>query len=538
MHPTLLDNTHTIGNTPTQSTRFVRTDGAPDALGFAQVMQAFETELQSLSADQTDRDQADTQSSNEDQPVEQDEESAQTSQDEKPSKQPAQSDQQQSQTDHAEQTGSVDQAIDNDSTPNAEQVQSTPIDASSSTVASDATNHVDHPQANAPQPQQTQPQQTQASQIQTTGEVNAGDESAFRLLENQSDQARLTIKGVVRSMTHAADANLTAIAVNTRLGQNQPSQESTSQLPAQTQPIQPNPEAQSLQPSAQIQSPQLQSPDLPARTPQVIPANTLPIQHAQAYLSSDVQQSVPTQTTPESGHIQSQRVDIASVVSQAVSSTQPLEASAISLSARNLAGINRTQNQQAIRTVTSIDSGSVGNQPNSTDSGSQVGRMQPTEMLSETRRASVLAQVQRGLASLLRSGDNEMTLKLTPGHLGEIRIQIKTQGDQLALRFETSSQEATQYLNASVKDLTSNLLAKGMNLQSVEINHEAPQESANTNEQSGTNPDARSSDRDHQQSNEHTSHQRDNEAFDDDLQSDESDQPESVWTELGLDAIA
>ncbi|PCI09880.1 hypothetical protein COB72_05165 [bacterium] len=504
----------------------MRTGGASDALGFAQVMQAFETEQQSLSADQADRDQADVQSSNKDQPVEGDEESAQTSRDEKPSDQSSQSDQQQSQTDRAEQTGNIDQATNS----NAEQVQPTPSDASSSTVANDANNQVDHPQANTPQPQQTQ-----SSQIQTTGQVNVGDESAFRLLENQSDQARLTIKGVVRSMTHAADANLTAIAVNTRLGQNQPIQEPTSQVPVQTQPAQPTAEAQSSQVSAQIQSPQLQSPDLPAGTPQVILANTLPIQHAQAYSRSDVQQTVPAQATPESGQIHSQRVDVASVVSQAVSSTQPLEASAISLSARNLAGINRTQNQQVIRTVTSIDSGSVGNQPTSTDSGSQVGRMQPTEMLSETRRASVMAQVQRGLASLLRSGDNEMTLKLTPGHLGEIRIQIKTQGDQLAIRFETSSQEATQYLNASIKDLTANLLAKGMNLQSVEINHEAPQESANTNEQNSTNPDARSSDRDHQQSNEHSSHQRANEAFDDDLQSDE---PESVWTELGLDAIA
>jgi len=246
------------------------------------------------------------------------------------------------------------------------------------------------------------------------------------------------------------------------------------------------------------------------------------------------------QSNPNAQQARSQRAESAIGVAQ--SNAKPTVAhqapSAAALQSVGLGKPNSAQGAQTVRAVSSVDAGLIGKDQSNAQPGSLVEKMKGASLPNQANRASVLAQVQRGLASMLRSGNNQMTLKLTPGHLGSLKIQLKSEGSKLHVRFETTNGQASEHLSESVKDLGASLRSKGISLDKIEIQQQPSQgtetntagEQNQSDSQTQQNPDQRqSANQSHQQT------QQDQAISDGELVGDE---PESIWTELGLDATA
>lgn len=505
MHSTTINTLQSQTNDALTSTRFVRTDSAADAQGFAQVMQAFDSKSELAESIE--------QSQDTDQP------SAQDADDLAEQDVDADSDTPPNSEGKSEQEVANDQSVDQRS------------DVSSSSALSD-----EQQAAVEPTPATQQPGESVSTQSasQEPVEGTKADEASLRLLENQGDQAKFTIKGLTRSLTHAADANLTDIAVNTRLGRDlgiEPQVQIKQAPPEQVQSEQPKPTPavpQSQFASPKVTAEQAVQTNTAAETQQANPAAQVPVDARIDQSGGEVQQ------------VKSQRGDAASMAAQVGSTTRLVDQTASKLDANQLAGVNRTPTQQTIRAVSSIESSNVGSQQSDTNTSTLVDKMKATELPSETRRAAVLAQVQRGLASMLRSGKSEMTLRLTPGHLGEIRINIKSDGDRLKIRFETTSQEATDHLNASAKELHTNLRAKGISLENIQI-EQAPEDDTSSSDATKAFDSSTTDQPDQhgQSSNQHNAqHKSDREPGVEPGDDPQIDQPQPIWTELGLDAIA
>jgi flagellar hook-length control protein FliK len=393
-------------------------------------------------------------------------------------------------------------------------------------------------------------------QTQVGKEGTQTNESTLRLLENQSEQAKLSIKGLVRSLAQTTSPDLTAVAVDTRLGEIPLSQSSSNQhstsvaaRPVESQPIQQTQINQaptgSVNQQPALETHLVQDPDLL----NLKAIQNTPIVKKQAFVQDRQVDTVTEVARVDGAQGKAQRVDAGVVVTQQISSLiNPTQASThAQTDARTQQALVSRISSTTVEAITQSTSTNVGQgQPDSgTSSGSLVEKLNESAIPSESRRASVMAQVQRGLASLMRSGNSEMTMKLTPGHLGEIKIQIKTQGDQLGIRFEASSKEATSYLSSSIKELAFALRSKGLEPGEIQI------EQAKTNDQPGRSESLESNDSpsEHSSSNQNPQDQNTSSSDHDrgskqsaadpiDNESEINNEPESIWTDIGLDATA
>lgn len=525
MPNTLINNTQS-SSTIAIDTRIVRSASAANAQGFAQVMQAFtsgsESALTKESSNLAETDES------------YDHDNLHESVDDSDVETKANNDQQEnSSIDSADDSDDAmskndGQKTHTDSHPNAD--HETKQDGQSENTATDPRLiDQDNPDQSIAQ---VSNQEVDSSQVSVSSQETQAEDAAFRLLENQSDQAKMSIKGLGHALSHAADVDLAAIATNVTLGRN-----TDGSVPSQTQQ---HPQPQTNEHSAERadvpQRSERASIDVkPAQQADTIAQQNLPIESKIDQSTSDVQQVRSRRA--DAGIV---RPDVQSATPrthQPVSPESTTQAVQTSQDARPIPGLIRSAQANPTRPIAGVEMGSVGNQSADKQPGSLIEKMNQTELPSESRKASVMAQVQRGLASLLRSGKNDMTLKLTPGHLGEIKIRVKTDGNRIEVKFETSTREASEYLNSSAKELTASLRSKGLNLDQVHIEH-ADKSSTNDTAQ-GQIQDQTTQDHDRQRENQ----QNHTNSSDEDMQSigyeeDELQDQDSIWTQLGLDAIA
>jgi len=151
-------------------------------------------------------------------------------------------------------------------------------------------------------------------------------------------------------------------------------------------------------------------------------------------------------------------------------------------------------------------------------------------------RTRVLSQVQRAMGSIMHSKGGSLTLKLTPEHLGEVRVRVDAHEGAVRARFEARSDAARSILEDGLHTLKAALEARGVRVESLTLETDtgATRQSfmhANADQQRGENErrDARRGrdDRD-----------RGGGAIDADDEHDEPPSTQGVWTEFGLDAIA
>ena len=151
----------------------------------------------------------------------------------------------------------------------------------------------------------------------------------------------------------------------------------------------------------------------------------------------------------------------------------------------------------------------------------------------------IVSQVSRSLASVLKEGGGSMTLRLSPEHLGEVRIKLSLRDGVVRARMETSSDDATKLLQDSLPQLRAALEARGVRVDELTI--QQPSNTAPGASDPGLDPDADMSGSDQRgrgdrQRSDTQPHPEDDSAGP--IPSDPARTTQSIWTHLGLDAIA
>lgn len=508
----------------------LRSLGASDAPGFAQVLQAFDS---SETGKLTENDA---------EPVTKDEANKQ-------SEATADDAQAESDTEDTQSTDSSDSA--GTGTDSNKQTQDSTIDTDSQKIDKDT----DHAQKN--NPDATQPLDPDTSNLPQSdtptqnGDVKSDDATqgvatttkqavSLEMLVNRGDQAKLSMRGLVQSLRAQSSPDLTTIAVQTRTGQID-------------QPVQPNP----AHPTTPVASNDVTEPDFAPPVPQSIgpagrnPGDSLSDQPPQSGRGPEhpaLRQATPVSVQP---HANRTEIDVASVDSQqsrsvrvdAAQPVQPARAqidfarSGIAAGVSNVATQGQVDGALTERAVSGVDSGVAKDALKPLDPQTpKAGQLTNTQ--PESVRASVMAQVQRGLASLLRGSNGDMTLKLTPSHLGTVQIQVKRDGDRISLRMTASTEEARDLLRVGSKDLMQTLETKGVKIENFEIDMQPIDLPGDGGASSGFGGER---DAAGQQSGQGTTPKNDGENV---IPLDERggqhgiNPSESIWSELGLDAIA
>lgn len=83
--------------------------------------------------------------------------------------------------------------------------------------------------------------------------------------------------------------------------------------------------------------------------------------------------------------------------------------------------------------------------------------------------ASFKSQLTQGLAAALREGRGEVTLKLSPRSLGEVRVQVRIDGGSVEASMRPATVEARALLEQSVETLRHALEARGLQVSKIEI---------------------------------------------------------------------
>lgn len=92
------------------------------------------------------------------------------------------------------------------------------------------------------------------------------------------------------------------------------------------------------------------------------------------------------------------------------------------------------------------------------------------------QESALAAQVTRGLAQVLKGGGGEITLRLRPEHLGEVRAQVRIENGVVGVRIEAASEEARSLLERDTVTLRRALEARGLEVEHVRV--EGPARSA------------------------------------------------------------
>jgi len=96
---------------------------------------------------------------------------------------------------------------------------------------------------------------------------------------------------------------------------------------------------------------------------------------------------------------------------------------------------------------------------------------------TETDQARFAAQVSRGLAAaLVQNGDGprNVTLRMHPESLGQVRVELGLEGQSVTARFEAATPEARDLLEQSLGALRTALESRGLHVERLHVNLATP----------------------------------------------------------------
>lgn len=86
----------------------------------------------------------------------------------------------------------------------------------------------------------------------------------------------------------------------------------------------------------------------------------------------------------------------------------------------------------------------------------------------------VSAHALRGLVAALRQGSGSTTLRITPEHLGQLRISVDVKATEVVARVQATSDEAAKALKENTPQLREALEAQGFAVSRIEVEHVSP----------------------------------------------------------------
>ncbi len=254
-------------------------------------------------------------------------------------------------------------------------------------------------------------------------------------------------------------------------------------------------------------------------------------------------------------------------IQQPVDSQQPVQSSKlqvaqvaqamtadISRTARSLDGVRSINEIAGFAGKSRVISGSESSGGAASDQGGHDlgSRSQNTSKILQTKqpedngavqRQQVMAQVQRGLASIMNTKGGSMKLRLSPEHLGEVNIQLMTKDGHVSVKIDAKNDETRAMLKDGLEGLRSAMESRGVRVDDLSI--EGRQSSGfqklfGDGAHDGTQDGAGQR---QSQSDPRGSHEREGgggqegDGLGVDNENEDSEQ-RGIWTDLGLDAIA
>ena len=159
-------------------------------------------------------------------------------------------------------------------------------------------------------------------------------------------------------------------------------------------------------------------------------------------------------------------------------------------------------------------------------------------------RNRVLSQVQRGLGSIMHNKGGSLTMRLTPEHLGEVRVTIDARDGAVNAEFKADSRTTRAILEDGMATLRTALESRGVRVQQLTLHDAAADDRATTQANTPETPsdpsrsDAETGGRGRGDRDRRPGDGTGDHAPDDHDGTDDDTHAPALWTELGLDAIA
>jgi flagellar hook-length control protein FliK len=116
--------------------------------------------------------------------------------------------------------------------------------------------------------------------------------------------------------------------------------------------------------------------------------------------------------------------------------------------------------------------------------------LQPTPGPVVPERGSFIDQVTPALSRMIEQGESRLKIVLHPEHLGALRIELISEGEQVRARFFVESGEVKQLIEASLPEIKEALSRDGVVVEhfQVDIDRDSDQPSPYDNRTSGRGP--------------------------------------------------
>lgn len=105
---------------------------------------------------------------------------------------------------------------------------------------------------------------------------------------------------------------------------------------------------------------------------------------------------------------------------------------------------------------------------------------------------ALASQAHRALSQALTSRDGTTTLRLTPDHLGPLRVEITREDAGMTGKFEVATPEARRLLESSMSELKAALEARGLRVENLEVHFSESADASRSG--AGQRPDPAASD--------------------------------------------
>ncbi|MGJ8636208.1 MAG: flagellar hook-length control protein FliK [Phycisphaerales bacterium] len=424
---------------------------------------------------------------------------------------------------------------------------------------------------------------TQSTEDANADGQTAPDQNGISGSQQQADGSSTQVNStqdLVKLLNNAATIDIAALASQQLTGQlsaSQAAHQSTAQQSLQSQTQQPDAPQKSAQapkpaPStAQLPSPseqhfrtlqttqrlhtQLtqQSPDSSTPALSILQATPLNPQSAQTQSTGILTDPQAQQSVANNA---SRSVQASQTIQAQASRIQTSEASASqrkSESFKSLTEIGATSKFKPIKGAESSNSNSAGfdlgaQSDRSNQHATRLDAQDPQARTQEQalQRKQILSQVQRGLASIINTKGGTMKLRMSPEHLGQVKIQLTTKDGHVKIKIDAETEHARSALKDGLADLRASMESRGVHVDELSIEQRQPNEfrlSDDASDPKTGDPQNPTSQHDNGSNNDQSKQSSDQQQHTDAsdphaTDTTDSESPQPIWTELGLDAIA
>lgn len=421
----------------------------------------------------------------------------------------------------------------------------------------------------------------QSTQDGNTDDQASAEQSVVDGIQQPSDGSSSQVNStqdLVKLLNNAAAIDIAGLASQQLTGQLSASQAAMQSTAQQT------PETQSQTADAAqnpVQSPKTTAPTAQHSNPTELHLRTLHTTQSKfAQLTQQsLESSVPAQSATQTPALSSQSAQsqaaphandssvqhsVANTANRSMQASQTIQAQASRIqtsdastsqrkteSFKSLAEIGATTKSKPLKGAESTNSNSAGFDlgAQSDRSNQHATRLEAQDPQARTQeqalqRKQVLTQVQRGLASIINTKGGTMKLRMSPEHLGQVRIQLTTKDGHVKIKIDAETDHARAALKDGLADLRASMESRGVHVDELSIEQREPSEfrlsdEAGEPKDTASQNDSGSSD---DQQGKNSEQQEHADASDPDstdtTDTTDSESPQPIWTELGLDAIA